>query len=189
MNYAFISGIPAAGKSYLAAKVAKAVGVQYIGIDDWRGEMAKDPKLKKWVYFFWDQDEEEYWRITSCDQQWKNLKKQSEAFWPTILRKIKDIRKSEKGAIFEAVNILPHLAYKDLDFPGVFLLGESFELILERNKRNPRWGKTEELQGKEADAFYNCEGPRYKHEAEKYGFKAFTDPMLAEEELLKFLRI
>ena len=49
MKYAFISGIPASGKSYLAAKVAKAVGVQHISIDDWREDMSKDPALKKWV--------------------------------------------------------------------------------------------------------------------------------------------
>lgn len=188
MKYAFISGIPVSGKSYLAAKVARIVGIQHIVIDDWREEMRKNSELKKWVDFFWNQDEKEYWRTMDCHQQWDNLKKQSEAFWPTILMKIKEVQKSGRGAIFEGVNILPLLAYQDLDFNGIILLGESFEMILERNKRDPRWGTTEELQIEEAKAFWNCERPKYKQEAEKYGFKTFIDPVLAEKELLKILR-
>ena len=187
MKYTFISGIPASGKSYLAAKVAKAVGVQHISIDDWREDMSKDPALKKWVDFFWSKDEDEYWRTTSCDQQWENLKNQSESLWPAILMKIKKIQKSDDGAIFEGVNILPHLARRDFDFEGVVLLGESFEKILERNKQDPRWGKTEALQIQEAKAFWDCERSKYEQEAEKYGFKVFTDPILAEKKLLEFL--
>ncbi len=167
-NYVFISGIPASGKSYLADRVAKIAGVQHIKIDDWREEIRKSPELEKWVDFFWNQDEKEYWKITSCDQQWENLRKQSEAFWSIFLQKIKEIQGSGKGAIFEGVNILPHLAHRDLDFSGIFLLGESFETILERNKRDPRWGETGELQTLEAEAFWNCERPKYKQEAEKY---------------------
>ncbi|MEK7143594.1 MAG: hypothetical protein AAB756_02075 [Patescibacteria group bacterium] len=188
VKYVFISGIPASGKSFLAAKVAKETGIEHVCIDDWREEMKGDPKLKKFVDFFWNQDEKEYWRVTNCDEQWENLERQSEAFWPFILKRIKEFQMFEKGAIFEGVNILPHLAHADLDFKGIILLGESFETILERNKRDPRWGRTEELQIKETEAFYNCERPKYKQEAEKYGFKTFTDPMLAEEELLEILR-
>ena len=186
-NYVFISGIPASGKSYLADKVAKIAGVQHIKIDDWREEIRKSPELEKWVDFFWNQDEKEYWKITSCDQQWENLRKQSEAFWLIFLQRIKEIQGSGKGAIFEGVNILPHLAHRDLDFGGIFLLGESFETILERNKRDPRWGEADELQNLEAEAFWNCERPKYKQEAEKYGFKTFSDPILAEKELLEIL--
>lgn len=188
MKYAFISGIPAAGKSYLATKIAKEAGIQYFSIDKWRRELKSDPELKKWVDFFWDKDEKEYWRITSCEQHWNNLKKQSEAFWPAILEKIKKVQESGEGAIFEGVNILPHLAHKDLDFQGVFLFGESIETILERNKQKPRWGRIEELQVKEAEVFWNCERPRYKEEAEKYGFETFTDSVLAENKLLELLR-
>ena len=138
--------------------------------------------------FFWNQDEKEYWRTTNCEQQWENLRNQSEAFWPTLLKKIKDVQKSGKSAIFEGVNILPHLAREDLGFQGIVLLGESFEKILERNKEKPRWGNTEELQIQEAEVFWNCERPRYKQEAEKYRFKIFADPILAEEELIRLLR-
>lgn len=189
MKYGFISGIPASGKSYLAAKIARKISIEHISIDDWREEMRDNLELKKFVDFYWSQDEEEYWRTTSCDQQWENLRKQSEAFWPTILKKIKDVQKSGKGAIFEGVNMLPHLAYQDLDFQGIVLLGESLEKILERNKQNPRWGNTKELQAKEAEAFWGCERHNYKHEAEKCGFKTFSDPLVAEKELLKLLRI
>ena len=188
MEYVFISGIPASGKSYLAAKIAKAIGILHIEIDEWQEEMKSDPELKKWVNFFWDQDEAEYWRTTNCDKQWENLKNQSEAFWPAILKRIKDIQNSGKPAIFEGVNILPHLASQDLDFEGIILLGESFEKILERNEQNPLWGQTKELQRMEAEAHYNCERLKYKAEAEKYGFKIFADPKKAEEELLKIMR-
>lgn len=187
MKYAFISGIPASGKSYLATKVAKATGALHIEIDEWREEMRSDPELKKWVDFFWDKDEAEYWRATNCDQQWENLKNQSEILWPATLKRMKDIQNSGKPAIFEGVNILPHLACRDLEFEGIILLGKSFEIIFERNRKDPRWGQTDELQRMEAEGFYNCERPRYKAEAEKYGFKTFTDIAEAEEKLLKLL--
>src|SRR3989338_5488335 len=188
MEYGFISGIPASGKSYLAAKVAKTVGALHIEIDELRKEMGKNPELKKWVMFFWNHDEAEYWKNTNCDEQWENLKNQSEAFWPTILEKISEIQKSGKPAIFEGVNILPHLAAKDLEFRGIVLLGSSLEDIFERNKKEPRWGRTEELQRMEAGGFYNCERPRYKAEAEKYGYPVFSDVKEAEKELLKIFQ-
>jgi len=187
-RYVFIGGIPASGKSFLAKKVATQSGALHFEVDDWREEMKSDPKLELWVNFFWNKSEEEYWRTTNCDEQWKNLKRQSEAFWPGILKRIREVQKLGKSAIFEGVNILPHLAHRDLEFQGIFLLGESLEAILERNKKDPRWGQTEELQKKEAEAFYNCEGPKYKADAEKYGFRIFIDSTEAEKELLKLLR-
>lgn len=187
MKYVFISGIPASGKSYLAAKVAIVTGALHFKVDDWREEFRKD-RHANWVDFFWNKNEAEYWKNTDCEEHWKNIVKQSEALWPEIVSKIGKIVKLGKPAIFEGVNILPHLAHKDLDFKGIFLLGESLETILERNKKDPRWGQTEELQIKEAEAFWNCEGPKYKQEAKKYGFKTFTDPILAEKELLEILR-
>ena len=185
MKYTFISGIPASGKSYLAAKVAKAVGVLHVEIDDLREEMRDDMELRKWVDFFWDQDEVEYWKNTSCDQQWENLKNQSEAFWPAILKRIRKVQESENPAIFEGVNILPHLVATDLQFSGIILAGNSLKDIFERNKKEPRWGKTEELQRKEAEAFYNCEQPMYIAEAEKYGYHVFSDIKEAEKKLLE----
>jgi len=187
MKYVFISGIPASGKSYLAAKIAKALGLQHFKIDDWREEFRLKNKAD-WVDFFWNRDEAEYWRNTDCEEHWDNLVKQSEAFWPDIVSKIQITKQSGKPAIFEGVNILPHLARRDLDFNGIVLLGESFEAILERNKKDPRWGQTEKLQIKEAEVFWNCERLKYKQEAEKYGFKTFTDPKLAEKKLFELLR-
>ncbi len=187
MKYAFIGGIPAAGKSYLAGKVAATLGISHFKIDNWWDELRVDPKLRKWVNFYWNQDEEKYWRDTDCSQQWENLKNQSDTLWPAILERIKKIKSSSQPAIFEGVGILPHLAHRDLDFQGVFLLGESFEIILERNKLEPRWGKTEELKTKQAQAFWNCERPHYAEEAEKYGFKTFDNAIGAEKVLLRML--
>ncbi len=188
MNFAFISGIPASGKSYLANKVSKEIGIEYISIDNWREDMRSDSELKKWVEFFRNQNEEKYWHNTNCEQQWQNLKMQSEAIWPSILARINDIKNSGKATIFEGVNILPHLAAQDLDFGGIVLLGESFEQNLERNKLDPRWGDTEELQIQESEAFWKCERPRYEKEATRYGFKSFSNPDLAEKELLRLLQ-
>ncbi|MDP1629613.1 MAG: hypothetical protein Q8L57_03265, partial [bacterium] len=76
MKYAFISGIPASGKSYLAGKVAKSTGALHFEIDDWREKFRKD-KNADWVDFFWNKNEAEYWRDTSCKEHWNNVVKQS----------------------------------------------------------------------------------------------------------------
>ncbi len=188
MKHVFISGIPASGKSYLATKVARTTGMLHFKVDDWREKFRKD-KHANWVDFFWNKNEAEYWENIDCKKHWENIVKQSEALWPEIVNEIGKVIKLGKPAIFEGVNILPHLAHKDLNFNGIFLLGESLETILERNKQDPRWGQTEELQKKEANVFFYCEGLKYKEEAEKYGFKTFTDPILAEKELLEILRL
>lgn len=189
MKYLFISGIPASGKSWLAAKIAKEFNLLHVNIDDLREEMAKDEELKKWVNFFFNQDEIEYWENTSCDQDWQNTRNQSEAFWPTIKEKINTIISEGRAAIFEGVNLLPHLMkeYKK-EMSGIYLLGESFEVILKRNIKDPRWGNTEELQKKEAEMFYYCEGKKYKKEAEQYNYKTFKDINEGEKELVKMLK-
>jgi len=150
MRHAFITGIPTAGKSHLAKKISESLGMSFIKIDDWRDELQRDPILKEWVDFFRNKNEEEYWQITSPDQEWEDLRNQSEALWPAILKKIKETQYLDRPTIFEGVNILPHLAHRDLDFPGIVMLGDSFEVVLERNKQEPRWGSTDELIRKEA---------------------------------------
>ncbi|OIP79123.1 MAG: hypothetical protein AUK17_00985 [Parcubacteria group bacterium CG2_30_44_18] len=51
MKYAFISGIPASGKSYLAEKIAKALKMKHFETDDWREEFRRDEHAD-WVDFF-----------------------------------------------------------------------------------------------------------------------------------------
>lgn len=189
MNNVFIGGIPASGKSYMAKKVAQQFGLLYAGIDDLRSIMGKDPKLEPWVNFYWNLDEEKYYRETNTQTQWKNLVSQSEAFWPIIKKKIEEVIAKGKPAIFEGVNILPHLIAQDFNFPGVYLLGESEEEIFKRIKKEPRWGETEELQKAEAKTFFNFERPKYKEEAEKYGFKTFENTEEAEKELLRLIKV
>ena len=138
--------------------------------------------------FFWNKDEKKYWKNISPQEHWNNLKKQSEAFWPIIFKKIREIQKVRKSAIFEGVNILPHLAHQDLDFPGIVLLGESEQVVFERCKKDPRWGRTHELQKKEAEWFFVHEGKVYQYEARKYGYKAFHDNKKAEDELIRLLQ-
>lgn len=188
--YVFIGGIPASGKSYLARKVAEKTGAFHVNLDTLRKEMRNDPKLKYWTDFFFNQDEKKYLDLkqTSYEDHWQNIVKQSEAFWPTIMKKVNEVKKNYPSAIFEGINILPHLAKRDFDFPGIFLLGEAFEQIFERNKQNPRWGQTEDLQRKEAELFFNCDRPKYKEEAERYGYKTFEDFNTAEKELQSLLK-
>jgi len=188
MKYAFIGGIPAAGKSYLAEKLSGELKISHHNIDEWREELASNPEIEPWVNFYWNKDEKGYYAKTSCEEQWKNLTKQSEVFWPVLKKKMLEIVTSKQPAIFECVNILPHLA-KELPFSGVYLLGNTFEEILERNKREPRWGNTEELQRMEAESFFYCERKWYKKEAEHFGFKTFTNSEDAEKELRSLLTI
>ncbi len=188
MNYVFISGISTAGKSYLAKRVAKETGSTHISTDDLKEKMAEDSKLEPFVNFFWNMDENKYWENISPEEHWNNLKKQSEAFWPTVLEKIYEIKKTKQSAIFEGVNILPHLAHRDLDFSGIILLGESEEVVFKRYRENPRWGQTYDLQKKEAEWSFVYEGKNYAEESSKYGYKTFHDTEKAEKKLIELLK-
>jgi hypothetical protein len=183
----FISGIPASGKTYLADKVAQQTGAIHVDLDATRAEMLNIESLEPWVSFFWNQDEDEYWDRTTKEEHWDNLVLQSEMLWPFLLQRIKGTRTERTSVIFECVNILPHLAKRDLDFTGIYLLGESTEAIIERLRQVPRWGGTEELQRKEALCFFQYEGSKYKQEAEKHTYKAFYDNAEAEKELIRLL--
>ncbi len=188
MKYVFISGIPASGKTYIAKKMSKSIGYLHVNLDDLRGDMVSDPKLEPWVNFFMRQNELEYWNSVIPEEHWNNLRKQAEAFWPTYLAKINETKNTAKSAIFESVCILPHLAYRDLNFPGIYLLGESIEIIFKRLKENPRWGENERLQRMEAEWSYLHEGAMYENEAKEYGFKSFRNPKKAEAYLLHLMQ-
>lgn len=166
----FITGIPTAGKSYLAKKLAEDVGGIAVLLDSFREAMMFDDRCKKWIEFYLDQDETTYLSTTSPEQMWKNLVAQSEALWPAFLERIDSYADEEATVIFECVNILPYLAHKDLVFPGICMIGSSYKETLARNIESPRWGDTRELQEKEANMFFYIERPHYKEEAEKYGY-------------------
>ncbi len=186
----FITGIPTAGKSYLAKKLASEINGISISLDDFRDELASDAQYKqykKWINFYLDHDENVYLAETKPDVLWKNLVAQSEALWPAFVEKIHSYSSEEKPVIFESVNILPHLARKDLEFPGIVLIGFSYKKTLERNKKHPRWGNTTNLQELEAKTFFDIERPRYKAEAEKYEYPVFETADFAFEPALKFL--
>ena len=180
-----ITGIPRAGKTTLAKKLAEAIGGIYISIDDIRKELKSDPKYTDAVNFYRNQDKKTYYMQTSYDQQWKNLVTQSEKLWDGILQKINSFSGEEKPIIFEGVNLLPHLIYKDLDFPVIVKIGATFQEILERNEREPRWGSTElELQ---SEAFFLGERPHYKAEAKKYSYPVFETSDEAFKKAFKIL--
>jgi hypothetical protein len=185
--HAKVEKIESGGKSYLANKIAKSLGITNIKMDAIRDEMVKDPVLEPWVNFFWHKNEAEYYPTTHPEEQWQNIVNQSEAFWPTMKRKIEETLASGKPAIFEGVNLLPHLM-RELSIKGVVILGNSEEETFERIKADPRWGKSEELQRLKADAFFNVERPRYEAEAKKYGYPTFDGPEDAEAELIRLIQ-
>lgn len=177
MNHAgkrlFITGIPTSGKSYLAKMLAKKVGGIAVILDGIRENISSDDQYRKWTNFYLDQDEKTYLSTTSSEKQWENLVAQSEGLWPAFLNEIEKYKDETRPVIFECVNMLPHLVKRDLGFDGVVLIGSSFEETLERNKKDPRWGNTPELQELEARTFFFVERPHYKEEALKYGYQTF----------------
>jgi 2-phosphoglycerate kinase len=183
----FISGIPTSGKSYLAKKLAENVSGVAVFLDDFREGLAKNEEYRKLTNFYLDKDEYEYLTTTSPNEKWRNLVKQSEGLWPGFLKEINKYIYEERPVIFECVNILPHLAKKDLNFPGIILLGKSLEETVLRNMADPRWGSTTALQELEAKTFFEVKRPRYKEEAIKYGYPIFESADYAFETALELL--
>mgnify|MGYP000853897508 CR=1 FL=1 len=183
----FITGIPTSGKSYLAKKIAQQVDGVAVLLDDLKKSLAEDPTYKKWTNFYLDLDEGTYLSNTSPEEKWMNLVKQSEGLWPAFLAQIESYRNETKPVIFECVNLLPHLM-APLGFPGVVLVGSTYESVLERNIKDPRWGATPELQELEAKIFFFVERPRYIGEAKKYGYPVFETADEAFEQASKVLK-
>ena len=171
----FITGIPTSGKSYLAMQLAEKMGGLAVLLDDFREELARGSEVyKKWTNFYLDQDEATYYAHITPEESWDSLVGQSEGLWPGFLGKIDSYRNENRPVIFECVNMLPHLAHRDLKFPGICLVGRSYKETLTRNKKDPRWGKSVELQEFEAKEFFFMEGPRYREESEKYSYPVFA---------------
>lgn len=185
--HVFIGGTPAAGKTFTSKKFIKKSDkkIHLVSIDDLRNDFAKDPKIKYWVDYFWNQDEVEYWKSITHEKAIQELVEQSEAFWPLVLEVIVETKKNYEHAIFEGVNILPRLAHKDLNFPGFFLVCEDYKTILDRNIKAPRWGNTRELQELETKHFIEDDVRFIKEEAKKFNYKVFNNEKEATEELTR----
>ena len=186
MNSIFITGTSTVGKTYLSKKLSAALGIPRVSTDFMRIEMLKDPLLEPWVNMSPKTDEEEYFRTTTCDDQWQRKVNKSEAFWPTIKKHIETALQTKTATIFEGVNLLPHLM-DQLDIRGVVLFSTSEEEIFERLKLNPRWGTTEALMRKEAHAYFTCEGRRFVEEAEQFDIPTYSDMTVAEQELRRLI--
>jgi 2-phosphoglycerate kinase len=187
MKYVFIGGIPTAGKSFLAKKIADKTGALYVEIDLLREVMVKNPKLKPWVNWYTDQNEKEYFKKTDNDMGWRHLKNQSEAYWETIKNKVLEVKKTGKNAIFEGYNLLPHLVSKYFDFPGIYLTSPKPEEMLRRIKMKKRWGESDKLHRMEVKFFMECFDNNFKKDAKRHGYKCFSDSIKAGEEILDIL--
>lgn len=188
MRAIFITGIPTAGKSHLAKMLVELTGAIHVQMDDLFEPMESDPRFAKYANFYWDQDEKTYYTTTTREQQWNNLVWQCEGLWPGMLEKVQGYADETKPVVFDGVSILPHLAKRDLPFPGVVLIGRSKAEVLERIAKLHRWGNTPELHQLEADAFFEGERPHYKSEAERYGYKVFETAEEALPTALELLR-
>ena len=69
----FITGIPTAGKSYLAKKLAKEVGGIAVILDDLRESLVSKDEYKKHVEFYLNQDEETYLKTKTTEEHWGDL--------------------------------------------------------------------------------------------------------------------
>jgi hypothetical protein len=202
----FITGIPTAGKSHLARKLIGETGGYCLETDNLRDELAKDPAYMKWARFFQEENEYAYYTENDQEKQWALLLEHHEKLWPGVLERIRayeagDIplrsrlasvlrapRARRRPLIFEGINILPHLAHANLDFPGIVLVGKSLEEVLRRNREEPRWGRTEKMIELGARAFWFVERPHYIQEAERYGYPIFEDADEAFQAALEMLR-
>lgn len=188
--YVFVGGTPAAGKSFTVKEFIKNSGlnIECVSLDDLREEFTKDPQ-RQWVDFFWNKNEEDYWQNTSYRKHSDNLSKQSEAFWPTVKEKIARVQNERKHAIFEGVNLLPHLVKEYTNIPTLFLIQRDSKIVLERIKKEPRWGEELHLQELEAKYFVEYDAKFIKEEAEKYGLTVFNDPQKLTEELKRLFNM
>lgn len=187
MNSVFITGIPTAGKSYLANKLCDSLGMRHVKIDDLWDTVEHDPVLGYWFNYFWHKDEAEYYRTSPPEKIWQDIVDQSEAFWVTAKKHIEQILVEGRPAIFEGVSLLPHLM-QQIPIKGIVLIAASEHQIFDRLKTKPRWSDKEELQRVEAHAFFNIESVNYAEQAKKYNYPLFNDTVLAKAELLKLIQ-
>lgn len=181
----FITGIPTSGKSYLAKKLSEKIGAKVVHLDDLRESLSTNETYKKWTNFYLDQDEETYLMKTTPEQKWQDLVNQSEGLWPAFKEEIAKYRNETQPVIFECVNLLPHIIEIKSEDIVVVLIGKSFEETFKRNKQDPRWGESEKLQELEVEDFFSVERPKYKSEAEKYGYPVFESADEAFDYLVK----
>ena len=187
-NRLYITGIPTAGKSYLAKKLAEEAGAVVVFFDKVLDKYLSDPRYEPWINFYWNQDERTCLTQTSPDDQRKFLMQQAECFWPLFSEHIRSHELETKPVVFDSVSLFPSLVRREFDFPGVVLIGTSVEETLERNQKDPRWSKLADLQKLEAEAFFNVERPLYIAEAQKYDLPTFKKADDAVEYCLNILR-
>jgi hypothetical protein len=183
----FITGIATAGKSHLADVIASQSGGIAVHLDHYRADLCNDPRYAKWARFYSDQDERQYYATTDDAGLWANAVALSEAIWPALLAVIASHSPVAAPVIFEGVNILPHLAQRDLPFPGIVLLGDSYETTLARNRASPRWGASNELHELEARQFFVVERPHFHAEAVQYGYHSFDSSDAALTQALSLI--
>lgn len=137
-----IGGAPCAGKSTLAAALAKERNVAFASIDRLREQFQNDMVAEKehypWLFYDHRVTAEEFWKNKSPQQLVKMENEQAREFWPTLK---KNMAKGEFG-IFEGVSMLPELVWKDFgkDIPIVFLIDANRERVWQTIQTRGLWG-------------------------------------------------
>ena len=184
----FITGIPTAGKSYLAKLLAEKTGAIVVSFDNVLDGYLQDPHYEPWINFYWNQDERTYLTQTSPDDQRHNLLLQAECFWPLFAECIRSHQTESRPVVFESVSLFPSLVRKEFDFPGVVLTCSSVEDVLTRNNLAPRWSELPDLQKMESEAVFNIERPLYLAEAKQFGLPVFEKADDAVEYCVRLLK-
>jgi hypothetical protein len=184
----FITGIPTAGKSYLAKLLAEQTGAITVFFDKVLDGYMKDPHYEPWINFYWNQDERTYLTQTSPEDQRHYLMQQAECFWPLFAEQIRSYQNETRPVIFDSVSLFPSLVRREFDFPGIILAGSSVEETLARNQKDPRWSKLPELQKMEAEAFFYIERPLYMAEAKQFDLPVFEKADEAVEYCINLLK-
>lgn len=185
--YVFVGGTPAAGKTVTTLEFVKnsKLPIHHVGIDDFRKEWSTNPELAYWVNFLWNKNEEEYWNSTSYEEYTSHLTSQAEAFWPYVKKIVEETKQNHTNAIFEGVNLLPHLVKEYTADKALFLIQEDENVVWERIKKAPRWGNADHLKKLEAHFFVEYDARFIKEEAKKNNLPVFTSPQALVDELNK----
>jgi 2-phosphoglycerate kinase len=184
-----VGGMPAAGKSTLAAKLSHHLNLSWLSTDHvgiiLRAVASREthPELFTWEGY----DEQPSSREPTADEIVDNELAKAEHNWLGVRKLIQEDYTWTDGAVIEGVDILPHLVARD--FPGSDAVRAVFIGEQERGRiratlraRGPFWDEEKEVE------WVLKFGQRVRSEAERYGF-AWIDIEKNDGDVLKVLGV
>ncbi len=181
-----IGGAPTVGKSYLARKLSKSLGIPWISTDTIRSQMRKKVKKKDYpkIFFFGEGTNAvatDYLTNHTPSQIVKHQNEESEEVWIGVSETINNALEIKKSLIIEGVAVLPYLASKrmneDKRIRVAFLVDENVERIRKTIFTRGLWDKASKYPDsvKEKEVEWVMAFNDYiKKEAKKYGLPLVT---------------